>query len=337
MIGAFASSAFASAVAPGCSRPAAPVPEKERKFHPGHYVTFGNAKGENVFSDALAPGVAGIEMRYRWAELEPREGQYDLSLVARDLDLVRRSDRQLVVLIEDKTFKDEMPTPAYLAKYTLPNRNRGYSALRWDPYVNGRLEKLVEQIGAQFDCDPHFEGVAFQETAPGLEDSDLDAHGYSAEAYRDALIDLLRSASASVPRSRVFWYMNFLPRGQQYIGDVAEAVLGRGVVMGGPDILPDNPVLAQKVYPFYEKFRGRMPLFNSMQHNSYRHRHRDSGGRRGDYWSMEDLYGFARDRLHVDYVFWDYHNRRQPSDSHDFGDAREVIMRHPTINSGNPH
>jgi hypothetical protein len=46
---------------------------------------------------------------------------------------------------------------------------------------------------------------------------------------------------------------------------------------------------------------------------------------------MEDLFLFARDKLHVDYIFWDYHNQRVPPDSHDWDDAREVIARHPTI------
>ena len=61
----------------------------------------------------------------------------------------------------------------------------------------------------------------------------------------------------SVPRSRVFWYMNFLPGRQDYIGDIASALVGTGVVMGGPDVLPDNPALARRVYPFYDKFSRR--------------------------------------------------------------------------------
>ena len=125
------------------------------------------------------------------------------------------------------------------------NRNGGYTTLRWDPYVNDRLKLLVTRLGAQFDCDPQFRGRGVSGISLGLDEAALTCLGYTPEKYRDALISLLRSASASVPRSRVFWYMNFLPGNQQYIGEIADAVIGTGVVMGGPDILPDNRALAQ--------------------------------------------------------------------------------------------
>lgn len=325
-----AAAAAADTVAPGCPAPDKPVPEQQRKFHPGHYVSVGRAELPNGIAGVLSKGVTGVQMRYRWAELEPAEGQYQFAAIARDLQAARSAGTQLVALIEDKSFDENQPTPEYLrSKYTLRNHNRGFSALRWQPYVGDRLRQLVAKLGAQFDCDPNFEGLAFQETSPSLDEDALDASGYTPEKYRDALVSLLRSASASVPRSRVFWYMNFLPRNQRYIGDIAGALVGTGVVMGGPDVLPDNRALARRVYPYYDEFRGRLKLFNSMQHNSFRHRHGSGNG--GAYWSMEDLFLFARDKLHVDYLFWDYHTRRQPPDSHDWSDAREVIARYPTF------
>ena len=235
-------------------------------------------------------------------------------------------------MVEDKSFDHEVPTPAYLQdKHTVATRNRGFTAVRWDPFVNDRFRQLVAKLGAQFDCDPNFEGVAFQETSPSLDSSALAATGYSPEKYRDALVGMLRSAAASVPRSRVFWYMNFLPGRQDYIGEIASALSGSGVVLGGPDVLPENPALARRVYPYYEKFRGRLKLFGSMQHDSYRHRRSNAGGDQSPYWSMEDMFLFARDRLHVDYLFWEYRTKRQPADSRDWNDAREVIARYPTF------
>ena len=321
--------------AQGAAACSAPVPlpsETQRKFHPGHYVSIGRKEAPNGFSAALTKGLTGVQMRYRWAELEPEPDHYQFAPIARDLEAAKSAGVQLVVLIEDKSFTDDAPTPSYLnEKYTVRNHNRGFSALRWDPYVLDRLERLVAQLGAQFDCNPNFEGLGFQETSPSLDDSSLDASGYTPEKYRDALISLLRSAATSVPRSRVFWYMNFLPRNQRYIGDIASAVIGTGVVMGGPDILPDNRALQKRVYPYYDEFRGRLKLFNSMQHNSYRHRHGGNDSN-GNYWSMDDLFQFAHNKLHVDYLFWDYHPQRVPPDSHNWDDAREVIARYPTFN-----
>lgn len=318
--------------APACRPSSSPLQEDQRKFHPGHYVAVGRGDVSSGFAAAQAAGATGVQVRYRWADLEPAEGRYDFSAISRDLEAAERARLQLVALIEDKSFRDYFPTPEYLqAKYTLRNRSGGYTALRWDPYVDSRLRQLVARLGAQFDCLPNFEGIAFQETSLGIGDDVLDASGYTPEKYRDTLIGLLRSAAGSVPHSRVFWYMNFLPRDQDYIGDIADAVVGTGVVMGGPDVLPDNPALAKRVYPFYDKFRGRLKLFNSMQHNSYRHRRSDASGGGSNYWDMEDLFVFARDKLHVDYVFWEYRTWREPADSRDWTDARKVIARHPTF------
>jgi hypothetical protein len=345
-----------------CRAPDKPIPESQRKFHPGHYVSVGRAELPNGIATVVSKGVVGVQMRYRWADLEPARDQYQFAAIARDLEAARKAGVQLVVLVEDKSFNGEQPTPGYLQSKTVQNHNRGYTALRWDPFVGDRLKQLVAKLGAQFDCDPNFEGLGFQETSPSLDEQALAATGYTPEKYRDALIGLLRSAAASLPRSRVFWYMNFLPGNQRYIGEIADSVIGTGVVMGGPDVLPDNRALEKRVYPYYEEYRGKLRLFCSMQHNSFRHRHGDTGGggggrghggggRRfgmngggggveeepagggtGGYWSMDDLFQFARDKLHVDYLFWDYHTQRNPPDSHDWNDARAVIERNPSFN-----
>jgi len=322
--------------ATACKSTGAPLPEAQRKFHPGHYVSIGKGEASKGIRNVKAEGVTGVQLRYRWSDLEPDAGRYDFSQIARDLEAASRAGLQLVALIEDKSFDYEMPTPAYLHdKHTVPTRNRGYMALRWDPEVNDRFKQLIAALGAQFDCDPHFEGVAFQETALSLDDAMLQQYGYTPEKYRDALIGLLRAASKSLPSSRVFWYMNFLPKRQEYIGDIAQAIVGTGVVMGGPDVLPENQALARRVYPFYDKFSGKLKLFGSMQHDSYREKRSSasgsSAGGNSPYWSMDDMFTFARDRLHVDYLFWEYRTKRNPPDSQDWDDAREVIARNPTL------
>jgi hypothetical protein len=315
-----------------------PAPEQERKFHPGHYVAVGRAEAGNLRAAANTPGISGIQRRYRWIQLEPKQDQYDLDPIARDLQVAAAAGVQLVAMIEDKTFDGTVPTPGYLQDddHTLQGP-RGSIATRWDPTVVERFTRLVEAIGARFDCDPHFEGVALQESALSLEPARLRSAGYTPEKYRDSLIRMLRGAAAGVPRSRVFWYMNFLPGNQGYLEDIARAVVGTGVVMGGPDVLPENSALAQRVYPIYRRFEGRIKLFGSMQHDSYRHPRGGNGlgaatksGADG-LWSMEDLFLFARDELHVDYVFWEYRSRRTPPDARDWNEARDVIVRHPDL------
>lgn len=336
MDAAVATDAYGATAA--CPAPRSAVPEAARKFHPGHYIAVGRGESGNLRTAAATPGISGLQRRYRWSQLEPERDRYDLSSMAADLRVASATGVQLVAMIEDKTFDGTVPTPAYLqdGEHTL-NGPRGSVAVRWDPYVVDRLTRLVAAIGARFDCDPRFEGVALQESALGLDPAKLRAAGYTPEKYRDALIRTLRGAAAGVPRSRVFWYMNFLPGNQQYLDDIARAVIGSGVVMGGPDVLPENAALQQRVYPIYSRFQGRLKLFGSMQHDSFRHP-RGQGGLNAatqpgppELWSMEDLYAYARDDLHVDYVFWEYRTRRIPPDSRDWSEARDVIGRHPEL------
>jgi hypothetical protein len=335
----------AAHAAGACRPPGASLPEGERKYHPGHYVSMGHAQPRKDFDSSLGEGVRGIQLRYRWADLEAQQGQYDFSAIERDLRSAARANLQLVVMIEDKSFQDDSPLPAYLQDRYSVKGKRGYMAKRWDPYVVERLSKLVQAFGRRFDCNPNLEGVAFQETAIGLDRAQLQQYGYTPEEYRDALLAMLRNATSSLPRSRVFWYMNFLPGGQDYIADIASQVAGTGVVMGGPDILPDNQALQRRAYPFYEQFRGRMKLFGSMQNDSYRHarggakvKGKDAAAKGGQveagpagYWSMEELYVFARDRLRLNYIFWNYRTKSEPAGSYDWSDAREVIARYPTL------
>lgn len=330
-IGLLAGVAVPSHAAAAACEPTAPLPESKRKFHPGHYVTIGRGelrKGANVTS-ALGEGVTGVQLRYRWSDLEPEQGRYVLTPIERDLAAADRAGLQLIAVIEDKSFDGELPTPAYLqSEHTLRGK-RGFTAVRWDPVVVEHMGRLVAKIGAAFDCHPNFEGIAFQETALSVDESELQENGYTPEKYRDAIERLLRSAVRSLPRSRVFWYMNFLPGKQEYLAEIAESVVGTGVVMGGPDVLPDNKALVRRTYPLYQRFSPRMKLFGSMQNDSYRHARTVRVPGADDYWSMEELFVYARDQLHVDYVFWEYRARRRPADVRDWAEARDVIARHP--------
>jgi len=164
----------------------------------------------------------------------------------------------------------------------------------------------------------------------GFENNVLDSNGYTPEKYRDALIYTLMSAASSMPNSRVFWYMNFLVRKQDYLAEIARAVAPAGVVMGGPDILPDDPDL-KSVYPLYDEFEGVMPLFCSVQPNSYRHIHATSGWST-KYWTMQQLFNFGRDRLHLNYVFWSNVTKPAPSDSYTIDNAYPVIANNQEFN-----
>jgi hypothetical protein len=310
----------------------------ERKFHPGHYIALTlSDDGVSAIRRALHPGVAGVQKRYTWRELEPREDLYDFSVIAADLAVMEESGAQLVVFINDKSFRDERITPEYLwDAYTLPIRSaepgQGYVAKRWDPFVVERLSKLLVALGKQFDANPRFEGVALQESALGIDTAILDREGYTAPAYRDALMQMLANARRAMPQSQVFWYLNYLPQNQRLLPSVAAAAARDGIALGGPDVLPDSEPLVRLVYPVLEEQRGTALLFTSAQNDSFRHAH---SGPQGDtkYWTPVEIFEFARDRLGVQYLFWNDVQSPNPPDSYSIEDAYPVIAANPHFNA----
>lgn len=322
---------------------AAPAPTQSQtttasnlKYHPGHYIAMNDWEGQSAMIEAASkPGVKGVLVRYLWKDLEPSYGVYDFSKVQSDLTLMRDHGMQLIARIEDKTFKpDVKPTPPYLwANYTVAHNNPsgGFVAKRWLPYVTERMAALTKAMGARFDGQPNFEGVTFEESCMGFTDAMQKSYGYTPEQYRDQIIQMLKNTRASFPTSQVFWSMNFLEGNQTYIGQIADAVVPYKVAMGGPDILPDNQSLVTLTYPYYRQFKGRMTLFGSIQYVEYGQLH--SNKALGKYWTMPQLFVYARDQLATNYIFWTQKRTPDPADSYDWLDALPVIRNNPTFNA----
>ncbi len=323
--------ALAGTNACGSTTPPPPPPPGNRKYHTGHWIVMGRgADSQALMQQAVKPGVVGVVKRYSWRSLEPAQGTYQFSELASDLAWATANGMRLIMMIEDKTFVMERPNPAYLDAYTPQNRCGGYTMVRWNPTVVARYNALVHAIGAQFDSNKNFEGIETQETSLSMDGTTLNAFGYTPEKYRDAYINMLTAATVSLPTSRVFWSMNFLVGNQSYIGEIASAVASKGVVMGGPDVWPDNKSLESKTYPFYTQFAGKMPMFGQVEDVCYSDPHMTSGYKT-KYWTMPELFNFARTTMHVDYMFWVRITKPSPADAYDINDALPVIAANPAF------
>ena len=51
------------------------------------------------------------------------------------------------------------------------------------------------------------------------------------------------------------------------------------------------------------------------------------------YWTMPELFRYARDQLHVDYMFWVRVTSPSVTNSYDWSDALPVIEYNPTFNN----
>ncbi len=312
------------------------------KYHPGHYVAINEAEPVASIRELDEPPVRGVNKRYYWSDLEPRQGAYHFSGIQADLDLLRNHQRQLVVSITDKTFNPgRNPLPEYLSTYALPNL-RGFTAKRWDPVVVSRLIALNRALAKDLNTDPNFEGVALQESALMITPTIQRQQDYTPEKYRDALIQILTESSKALDQCQVFWYMNHLEGRDEYLGEIAEAVIPYRVVMGGPDILPYRKRL-QSTYRLYDRFNGRLKLFGSAQDDSYRHDRNDARNMgtaaatrnlpppAAGCVSMKEIFQFARTQLHVNYIFWSYKNYPGSPGAFTFDDALKVMKEFPEV------
>lgn len=303
-----------------------------RKYHPGHYIAMlrGN-DSQAIMGQSIKPGVAGFMKRYGWPNLEPTPGNYQFAEIKSDLAWAAAHGVRLIIMVEDKTFVKQLPTPRDLDAYAVRNKGGGYTVVRWAPIVMTRFNALISAIGHQFDASPALEGLATQETAPGFGYPVEKSFGYTPEKYRDMYINLLTTASKAFPTSRIFWFMNFFPVKEQYIATVAAAVAPLGVFMGGPDVQPDNPKLENKVYPYYTQFQSKMTLFGQVEGTCYSQLHVTSGFKT-KYWTMPELFSFAKSKLHVHYMFWVHLPQPSKPGAYDWLDALPVIAANPSIN-----
>ncbi|MGI9246646.1 MAG: hypothetical protein ACR2I8_08100 [Steroidobacteraceae bacterium] len=313
--------------------PAANAYTTSRKFNPGQYsvILMSSNDDQRAMDDANRPGMRGIMKKYYWRELEPTQGNYNFAKIQADLNWGQAYGMQIIVMIVDKTFKPERPNPAYLDTNAPRNRAGGYTVVRWNPTVVTRYKALVAALGKRFDSHPNFEGIAQQESSLGFESTTLQKYGYTPEKYRDALIASFGYALSVMPRSRVFWYQNYFVGNQDYIGAVAATLGPKGLVMAGPDTLPDNASLVTKSYPFFAQFQGRMHMGIQVEDICYRAPH-TTAGYSTKYWTPGELFRYARDKLQVNYVFWVRIPAASPVDSYDWYDALPVIQANPSFN-----
>lgn len=321
------------------------------KYNPGHYVALEAGAKLEAFPYLDEPAIRGFNIRYTWAGMEPEENRYDFAAIRRDLAIAATHGKQLVAFLTDKTFspRSPHPLPGYMRNYALTNSTGGVTPRKWDMRVIEREIALARALSAEFDSHPNFEGIAWQESAPSIPRGELEAAGYTPELFRDCLIRMLTGSSEALPHSQVFWYQNFLPGKMEYLREIAEAVLPYRVVLGGPDILPYRTGLKTS-YDLYEMFQGKMKLSCSAQADSYRHHKYDTdNSKKGPYHqglkpihpegyvTMQQIFEFGRDRLHLNYIFWSFIRSRPkpyPGDppAFVFEDALNVIRQNPTFN-----
>lgn len=309
------------------------------KYNPGHYVAVGSFFNLSEIKHIDDPSLLGVNKRYFWRTLEPTRDEYDFSFIEQDLDYCSKHNKQLIVFLCDRSFWIKGAVPSYLKELEWGNEGGGFVPIRWHPEFVNRFIAMGKAMADRFDSHPNFEGIAIQETSLGMPENELLKYDYTPEKYRDALLTILNELGASFSASNVFWYQNGIQGSNKLIRQIADSLSdGKNIIMGGPDILPHRKWL-RHTYKIYGEYKDKIKLFCSAQDDSYHHHKNDilfSEKRpihEDGYLTMEDIFLYARDEMHVKYLFWNYYYEGVENGERSFDDAIEVIRKYPTFNN----
>lgn len=345
-------------------------------YYVGHWVdmlrTFVPANFTTPHDMVSEPKVTGFNVRVEWASMEPTKGTYDFSRIADDI-IPNIGDKKFMVFINDVSFKaEDWYMPQYLidegyAWYKREsNHSKGTAPLRHEPYVVDRYLRLVEQIANTFNDHPQFAGIAMQETANGYEAADREKWNYTAEKWRDAIIQMVTGIATYIHPHQTHMYLNFLDQGMSYMWDVNVATRPYNVLTGGPDILPGSYSLQTHVYPRtldYKQILGGK-TFMCAQYDSHRwskvtldhYNEPPNYGNDPPFFSPGDLMdynegnledfdgnGNTKREIQVDIIVWtwiptkQYNNAGTVNDSYSTEDSLPLMASRSVVAAGDNH
>ncbi|MEQ1692048.1 MAG: hypothetical protein ABMA00_12240 [Gemmatimonas sp.] len=303
--------------------PTQPTLAQRAPSAPQHYIYFGRDRAritEPAFLTNRA--IAGAQLRYTWAELEPERDRYALRPIVDDIAILASHGKRLFIQIQDVSFTEMIPVPEYLRRDPVfgggadrklessdedPSRARfdGWVARRWDPEVRRRFSKLLDALGQA--VDGRIEGINLAETAIGFENPQFHPPGFSYESYAIGVKEIMTAARRAFPQSKVIQYANFMPGGSgssnnslDFLRDVYAHAADIGVGVGGPDVRPFRMAQRANSLPLIAARPAHVIAGMAVQDGNLEDVNPSTRMRV----TVAELYRYAVDPLHLDYLFW---------------------------------
>ena len=288
-----------------------------------HFVYF--AMDREKIKDAKlfleTPAFEGAQVAYSWSQLEHGKDEYDFTRIREGLAFLTANHKQLWIQIQDGSFSEKyFLVPRYLRmdpqynggadkQYRVNGNDEehaqvdGWVARRWDPAVQQRFQKLLFELGKEFDGK--IAGINLEETSAGFGESGrLFPKGFSLDAYRDGIIANLKALKRAFPKSITIQYANFMPNDwanrQGYLGAIYKAAQEAKVGVGGPDLMPYQPGQMANSYPLLREAAVMVPVGIAFQDENQDHLNPRTGKRV----TVPEAIEFATDYVRADYIFW---------------------------------
>jgi hypothetical protein len=291
----------------------------EMKWHPGHYIMLvGDNKDvaryiDPVYKELETHGFRGIAIRYKWSELETSKGVYNFASIDKQLAGVASRNKNLIILLETKSFTTEIKVPKYLqtAEYEggiflleKNNKPEGSNLKLWNIKVRDRLMALSTALGKHLNTNPNFEGFGLQETALGNPLNPLTVT--QANGYYTNLIAVDKKIRQSFPNTMTYQLTNY-PRSE--LNYIISEIKAMGAGVGATDIFLQEPGLFIKgtkntsdgLYLRFPALHNQIPLLAQVEKSNYENTRYDG---KGYVPTVTEILNFARDTLKVNYILW---------------------------------
>lgn len=257
---------------------------------------------------------------YSWREIETEKDQYDFSIIKEDYEYLKKYGKKLFIQLQDATFNPaNKGIPEYLftgefdggaaRQYNDEGKQEGWVAKRWSPKLRARFEVLLQTLGKEFDGK--IEGINLQETSIGI--TRKENPEFTEQGYVDGLKANMLAMKKSFPRSITMIYANFIPgewlpwTDKGYMRSLYQYGEEIGVGLGAPDLMVKTKGQLNHAYAFMHEGNYTVPIGIAVQDGNY------TGKTGADTYTEEDklrnnivplLHAFAKDFLHVRYMFW---------------------------------
>lgn len=269
--------------------------------------------------------IVGAQIMYSWRQLEPERGVYDFSIIYEDYKYLLSHGKKLFVQFQDVTFDTKYKaSPDYLMTEEFQggctksfNDNGvadGWVVKRWNSKVQHRFALLMIELGKEFDGK--IEGINLQESAVGA-NGDIDTT-FTPQRYTECLKENMLALKSAFPNSTTMQYANFMPgewlpwEDKGYLRSIYQYGQEIGVGLGGPDLMVTRKGQLNHTIAMMHENDYTVPLGIAIQDGNYI----GKTGADEDYKEQEDngltghenivplLHAFAKDFLHVNYMFW---------------------------------
>lgn len=296
----------------------AQTPTTPVKWNPGHYIQLGGKAGDWLVEDTFKtistmPNVRGVQIREAWSQLEPVKGVYNFSEIDKALAYAETYNKRLWLFLGTKAFTPGgKAVPDYMysgeygqvaykitinAKETLEQEStQGENIALYNDAVRDRLVLLMNALGERYNKHNRFEGVAFNETAMGRAATPL-TEAQKVKWFKNLSVVHV-AARKAFPNTVVLQFVNFP---QPYTTTLVSDMAANGTALGGPDTFLAAEDLEKSTYPFYEQYKGILPMGPSVQGENYIAEYQFGPFVKVD---TRKIYEFAKTRLNANYIFW---------------------------------